>query len=153
MIRSRFSAIRSLTLLDMVQEGEPYAFVCYGNGDNYRWWHRFLKIGFRHCFVIYWDGQMWMRLEKLYGCFTAVSMVYLDGFFVGRFNLESYFVDSGYTVQVLDLSKRYSDKVRVKHLLAPNTCVEFVKDFAGIRNAFVNTPFQLFSFIEGDKHG
>lgn len=145
---SQSRPIRSLSIINQVTEGGPHTFICYSDGDIKTWWSPFLKDGFKHCFLIHWDGQMWFRLEKCYGCFEVVPMLWIDRLFVGKFNLEPYYERLGYTVQVVNLDEREPEKLRVPQLFAPNTCVEFIKDFLGISAYFVNTPYQLFKHLE-----
>ncbi|CAL9954716.1 hypothetical protein VPHD456G2_0002 [Vibrio phage D456 g2] len=145
--------IRALSILDQVTEGEPHTFICYANGDSDRWWYKHAQDGFHHCFIIHWDGQMWLRIERLYGYFYVSPLLWIDKLFVGRFNLEPYFRCLGYTVQVVSLERRQVKKNRVWQILAPHSCVEFVKDFLGISAYFVITPYQLFKHLERLSHG
>ncbi|BAV81145.1 hypothetical protein [Vibrio phage CKB-S2] len=148
MTRSRHRPINELTILDLVEEGEPHTFICYSDGDQVHWYSRFLQDGFKHCFVIHWDGQMWFRIEKLFGCFEVAPLVIIDGLAVGRLNIERYYRYLGFTIQVVDLHRREPERMRVKQLFSPNTCVEFIKDFLGISAYFVNTPYQLYRYLE-----
>lgn len=145
--------IRALSIINQVEHGKPHTFVCYSDGDAPKWWTPFLKSGYKHCFLVHWDGELWLRIEKHYGCMTVSPILWIDRLFVGTFNLEPYFEKLGFIVQVVDLGDRKPDKLRVKPLFAPNTCVESVKDFLGISAYFVNTPYQLFKYLEGRKHG
>lgn len=147
--RNKYRPIRALSIIDQVEEGKEFTFICYSDGDIKSWWTPFLKAGFRHCFIIHWNGQLWQKLEKSYGCFEASPMLWIDKLFIGTFNLEPYYRHLGYTVQVVDLKNRNPEQMRVKQLFAPNTCVEFVKDFLGLSAYFVNTPYQLYRHLEG----
>lgn len=145
--------IQSLSIIDQVEEGKPHTFICYSSGDSDRWWYKYAQDGFHHCFIIHWDGQMWFRIERLYGYFDVRPLVFVDRLFVGMFNLEPYFRCLGYTVQVVSLERRQVERNRVWQILAPHSCVEFVKDFLGISAYFVITPYQLFKYLKGKAHG
>lgn len=138
---------KSLSIADVVEEGKPYTFVVYNNGDKRYWWHRFLKPGFRHCFVVHFDGQVWMRIEKVFGFMEVQHIFDLDGFCVGRFNLKGYYSDMGYITQEVDIKRDSPENVRAKTLFAPSSCVEIVKEFIGVGGLAI-TPFQLYKQLE-----
>ena len=56
--------LRTLSLLDTVGF-DPYTFICYEEPEGLSWWQRFIKKGFRHCFIIHWKGDSWMSLTEL----------------------------------------------------------------------------------------
>lgn len=139
--------VKSLSLLDTVDE--PIALVCYTNSDNRHWFQLGMKDGFEHCFIVYWNGYMWLRLEKLFGYHYAEPILHLDGYILNNENIKSYFESKGYVCQTVDLSKR-SDKLRCKHVFTLYNCVEYIKDFLGVSAWYVKTPYQLYKWI--DKH-
>ena len=103
------------------------------------WWLRFLKKGFRHCYLLFplAEGRVWLEVNP----FSNRTLFRLHRY--GRaFNLAA--------------SLRGKTVVRGKIAPAPLkcaplgffTCVEFVKRTLGIHSFFIITPWQLFKKIK-----
>ena len=151
MFRDRLlKPLRSLSILDTVSEGHPTAFICYmARKSKHHWYQKFLHKDYAHCFIIYWDGFMWMKLERLHGYSYVTPLLHVDGYILKNENLKPYFESLGYLCQNVDLSKRQSS-MRCPEVICINTCVEYIKDFLGISARLVITPYQLFKYVE--KH-
>ncbi|MCT4574810.1 MAG: hypothetical protein OIF36_04475 [Alphaproteobacteria bacterium] len=98
---------------------------------------KFLKSGFKHCFVILNDGDNWITYDPM-SSFTDI-MVHKTPI---SFDLPGWFAKRG-------------DKVirtfKVKHNnvvpLSFYTCVESVKRILGINKVFILTPYQLYKYL------
>lgn len=100
------------------------------------WICRFLQPGFRHCYVLYHDGNTWVSLDP-----TANYLdVSVHGHLAADFDLPNWLRSHGHTVIPARMSR--GDK-RPFHF-APFTCVETVKRFLGLRCRWTLTPFQLY---------
>ncbi len=150
MLRDRVSKhLKTLSILDTMEKGKESAIICYGLSDrkNMHWYQKYMKEGFEHCFILYWDGFMWYRLEKLYGYHMVKSILHLDGYILHEENIKSYFESLGYVCQNVDLSMR-QESLRCKQVITFYNCVEYVKDFLGIGKWNLFTPYQLFKYVE-----
>lgn len=146
------SAISSISLLDTMESGVESAFICYGLSDrkDMHWYQKYMKEGFEHCFIVYWDGYTWTKLEKLYGYHYVKPIYQLNGYpLLANENIKSYFESLGYVCQNVDLSMR-QESLRCKQVVTFYNCVEYVKDFLGISQWNLFTPYQLFKYVE--KH-
>ena len=105
-------------------------------------WLRYLKSGFRHCFVAVDGSGCWVVYNPL--CHqTEISLV--DG--IGLDALEQFFLERGYTV--VRTSTRQAETV-----VAPiglYSCVEAVKRVLGIHNGWVVTPYQLYAHLTSNR--
>ena len=112
----------------------PYAYVAFG-GRRTRWWMRFLKRGFYHCFLILGNGREWILIDPL--------VHFTDVIVLCRTPIGRVLRDKGYRI------------VRTTPVVPPVThtqlrlltCVEVVKRFLGINQPFIWTPYQLFKFL------
>ncbi len=105
------------------------------------WWLKFLRRGFRHCFIILRFADVWISLDPLAHKTEIMRIDLPDGFDLRRW-LES----QG------DLVLRFSGKSPELKPLWPCffTCVEAVKRTLGVRNPFILTPWQLYRFLKTD---
>lgn len=106
------------------------------------WLCRYLQSGFRHCYVLYHDGNTWVSLDP-----TANYLdVSVHGHLSADFDLPNWLRSHGYTV--IPARLRRGDK-RPFHP-APFTCVEMAKRFLGLRSWRTVTPFQLYKRLMAD---
>jgi len=101
-------------------------------GDRGRWWSRFLHTKIRHCFIIEPSLGKYIVYEKD----ADKMMVY---------NVEHINDIIGPT----DITVSYMKEIQTQPLLMLNTCVGYTKQFLGIRNPFIWTPYQLYKHIKG----
>lgn len=108
---------------------------CGGSGV---WWLRFLKRGYRHCFLVLDDGEHRLVLDPL----SHVTEVALHPA-ASTPDPAAFYREQGHAVVETFL--------RAPPLRAlpwrPFTCVEAVKRVLGIHAGGVLTPWQLFRFL------
>lgn len=108
------------------------------SGQVSRWWLRFLKKGFRHCFITLGNGQNWLTIDPMLHKIEVVIQPV-----AGDFDLEKWYLEQGYQVLKTNLSA-------VQLTPAPLglfTCVEVVKRIIGIHNFRIITPYSLYKFL------
>lgn len=105
--------------------------------DTDIWWLRFLKRGYRHCFVIINDGYNWITYDPT-SAWTELKVQKTPI----TFDLPKWFSEQGNIIIKTLIQKRYK--------LAPisfYTCVESIKRVLGIHNFFIFTPYQLHKYL------
>lgn len=102
---------------------------------------RWLKPGFRHCFIAIEIGTCWVIIDPLKGR-IAVDLLPQD---VG---LDPASVYAGLGHRVLRCKAQEAEPSPKMPLLSPLTCVNVVKRLLGVRAFWVQTPFQLFAHLE-----
>ncbi|SCA55383.1 conserved hypothetical protein [Candidatus Terasakiella magnetica] len=117
------------------------ALIVYSDNTGV-WWLRFLRAGFRHCFIILETDRGTIWVDPLS---NNLTLKILEGYELA--GLIRWYRDMGMHVQSVCL-----DDNKVKSFpWAPMTCVEVVKRLVGIRNPFIITPYQLYLSIKGTK--
>ncbi len=110
------------------------AFVVFtGQAD---WpWLRWLKPGFRHCFVLLNDGTHWISVDPLLNHMDVqVHNAPVD------FDLPAWLRSRGHKVVAAPVRR---ERMKPAPFL-PFTCVETVKRVLGIHDMRVLTPWQLY---------
>jgi len=108
-------------------------------------WLKFLKSGFRHCFVLLHDGQGWISIDPLSAYMEVQSYPHLGA----RYDLPQWLVGQGYHVVRADINTRHKKSAPAMVF----TCVEAIKRILGIHRRFIVTPWQLYRFLEKqNKH-
>ncbi len=115
-------------------EGVLRAFVVFtGQAD---WpWLRWLKPGFRHCFVLLNDGMHWISVDPLLNHMEVQVHNTPAGF-----DLPGWLRSRGHRVVAAPVSRL---RMRPAPFL-PFTCVETAKRILGIHDLRVLTPWQLY---------
>ncbi|PZO79297.1 MAG: hypothetical protein DI626_11610 [Micavibrio aeruginosavorus] len=124
-------------LLTNIKEGQR-AWVVF-SGQTEISWLRFLKPGFRHCYVLINDGERWMSVDPL-SHLTDISVhhhVPVD------FDLPGWLAARGNRVVKAPLRR---DVTRPAPFMI-FTCVEAVKRVLGIHCRKVVTPWQLYRHL------
>lgn len=99
-------------------------------------WLRCLRPGFRHCFVVFGNGRLWLTLDPL-SCWTDVRIQPIGG----GFDLPAWYRAQGMiTIPVTLVRHQPSTSAP----WGPFTCVEAVKRVVGLRDRRVLTPYQLY---------
>lgn len=99
---------------------------------------RWLKPGFRHCFVALNDGRHWITVDPLaHQVEVAVQAV------PAEFDIAAHYAAAGMTVVTAPV--RAAPR-RIAPVM-PFTCVETVKRILGIHDRRVLTPWQLYRHI------
>jgi len=107
------------------------------------WWLRFLKKGFRHCFLCINDGERWMALDPL-AHRMEIGILSING----DFDLKEWLEGKGFTVVAAQMEGEATKPAPVM----PYSCVEAVKRVLGIRGRRIITPWGLYRFLR-EKEG
>lgn len=99
---------------------------------------KFLKSGFRHCFVLLNDGQNWISVDPM-SHYTEVIVHDLQS----EFQLPEWLKKLGYTI----VSARVNHQASKPAPFGLFSCVEAVKRVLGIHAFGVMTPWQLYSYL------
>jgi hypothetical protein len=118
------------------------ALVVFGDNTGL-WWLRFLRPGFRHCFVVVETSSDWVVIDPLSHC-LEVSVVPLSS--VPDFRLAC--VKAGLRVVDVEIER----PLRKAMPIGPFSCVECAKRVIGLKNRFVMTPWQLYEQIAKNKN-
>ena len=99
---------------------------------------RFLKHGFRHCYVLLHDGKHWIACDPLAHIqeITVPQVPY-------NFDLPNWLSEQGQTV--LPVKKKQAPKRPAPLMFF--TCVESVKRSLGIHKRSILTPWQLYKYL------
>lgn len=120
-----------------------YAWVIFQN-QNSLWWLRFLRRGFRHCYILIpLEENSFLELNPG----SNQLFVTLHRFGAG-YDYPAYLSScSGVKVCAVSINEA------PLHCApwAPFTCVEFVKRFLGIHDFKVITPYQLYKKIKNSR--
>jgi|APTNR8051073442_1049403.scaffolds.fasta_scaffold04486_9 hypothetical protein len=130
-----------------VREGERLpgmALVVFTTETGIRWL-RWLRKGFRHCFVLIQDQEdAWIVYDPL--CNISVLSV--------LHNISEQQITSWYRECGLHVARTF-----IRHnppstfLLRPFTCVEAVKRVLGLHDRWIITPWQLYHYLERARNG
>ncbi|WP_135079869.1 hypothetical protein [Terasakiella sp. SH-1] len=117
------------------------ALVVYSDNSGL-WWLRFLRPGFRHCFIILETdrGHVWVDPMSHHLTIKVLEGYELTG-------LISWYHEMGMRVQSVEIAQERAQAFP----WAPMSCVEVVKRLLGIRDCFVQTPWQLYQYIKRTK--
>lgn len=118
---------------------EQEAWVVFSGQTDIRWL-RWLKPGFRHCYVLLNDGQRWTSLDPL----SHVTEVSVHHHLPISFNLPAWLEARGNTVVKTFLCRDIFTPAPFMLF----TCVEAVKRVLGVHRRGVLTPWQLYQFLK-----
>ncbi len=99
---------------------------------------KFLKRGFRHCFLFFGDEFQTFVLDPV------SNKIELSLLPFGVEKTKKMFEQK--QISVIKVCKNYKPKMKVKTGIF--TCVEVVKRVLGISNFFILTPFRLYCFLQ-----
>ncbi len=120
--------------------------VVFSGETDIQWLRRFLKPGFRHCFVLLRDGGRWISFDPLAN-YTEITCY---GHLPESFDLPQWLESRGLTVLSASMERCAS---RCAPLM-PFTCVEAVKRLLGLHRRLILTPWQLYRFLsKGENNG
>lgn len=145
---------RSL-LNNTIPHGTQKTYVVFNDGDkeNPRWFTKYLKKGFKHCCVYHYDGYQWLKIEKNYQHTSVEILAYINDkpTKIGQDILEHL---DGIVVEVdrESLIKSLNGKLRCFPFVLLN-CSEYIKDFLGVSDYFIFTPYQLYKHLEELNNG
>jgi len=102
-------------------------------------WLRWLKPGFRHCYLLLNDGQRWMSFDPL----SHVTEIATHHHVSADFDLPHWLSARGNRV----VPARIDRAVTKPAPFMLFTCVEAVKRVLGIHHRTILTPWQLYQFL------
>ena len=127
---------------DTIEAYRPHTTVVFFGGNKTHWWTRFLKKGYYHCFIAMDIGcDKWGLIDPIMN-YTDFIVVQNDKYFIKNL------ADKGYTYAIMKQKFVWDRK---KWHIRPFTCVEVVKNFLGISNPFIFTPYQLYKYIKKEE--
>lgn len=106
--------------------------------DTDLWWLKWLKRGFRHCFVVMRLGGQWVAIDPMaHHLQITVPQLPTD------FDLKNWFCAQG-----LRVIERHPEPELLR-CYPPIflSCVELVKRILGLRKPFILTPAQLYRYL------
>lgn len=101
---------------------------------------RFLKPGFRHCFVVVRKGDYWIVVDG------GVGVPQIEVVGPADFDFATYCRDQGFTVME---TEQRNTVPRSPFALA--NCVGFTKGILCIRAPFAITPYRLYKYLRSGK--
>lgn len=104
---------------------------------------KFLKSGFRHCFVAFQKNDQWIICDSLK---RYIEFTVIDPHF--NFNLGKFYYNQGYKV-----FSGYISHTKKLGWIPPEllTCVTVAKRIIGIRSFLTFTPWQLYCLLNSMK--
>ncbi|MCD8520259.1 MAG: hypothetical protein LRY57_03005 [Alphaproteobacteria bacterium] len=102
-------------------------------------WLRWLKPGFRHCFVLLNDGRQWLSLDPL----SNHMEVQVYNHLATSFDLPGWLRKRGHKVVKAPVNRSHHRPAPVMFF----TCVEAVKRVLGLHKAGIVTPWQLYRHL------
>ncbi|MBR7159293.1 MAG: hypothetical protein IKD08_06455 [Alphaproteobacteria bacterium] len=114
--------------------------VIFG-GRSDIWWLRFLKKGFKHCFVVLFDNKKGIGVLVDPLCSrTVVDVSFLEN----TDFLRDFFEANGYTVVETFIRSPNPRTVT----LGMFSCVQVVKRILGVHKKSIVTPYKLYRFLQ-----
>jgi hypothetical protein len=124
---------------------DPFSVLVVFADDGGCVWLRFLRRGFRHCFVLLRAGSVWLACEPL------KHRIELDVLALPpEFDLAAFYGAQGYRVLQ---GRRLPSRPRRPFAPAPLTCVTVVKRLLGVYAPWVWTPWQLYAHLTAPELG
>lgn len=108
-------------------------------------WLRWLRRGFRHCFVVVRAEPLWLACEPLK---DRIELDILD--LPCEFDLARFYGEQGHRVL---LGRHPPPGPRRRFAPAPLTCVTVVKRLLGIHAPWVWSPWQLYAHLSSPACG
>lgn len=149
----RIEGLRGLSLTDVMDAGIEKTYIVFCNTNEERWFNKYLKNGYQHCFILYYNGYNWFKLEHNYVGSDMMLITNLNGWVFNQCQNISRYYANLYNYSVLEVDRcgfldEGKEQQRSKFILTPDTCVEYVKDFCFIRKYWLLTPWQLYKYIK-----
>jgi len=102
-------------------------------------WLKWLKPGFRHCFILLNDGQRWVTIDPL----SPYTDILVHHHVPADFDLPSWLEQRDLKIIPAHIDKDH--KKPAPFMLF--TCVEAVKRILGIHKRLILTPWQLYCHL------
>ncbi len=128
----------------MTQENNPdqKAFVVFTGQTDWPWL-RWLKPGYRHCFVLIHDGAHWLSIDPMLN-HTEVQVHNVPA----DFDMAGWLKDRGHRVVRAQLCRAHQRPAPFMMF----TCVEAVKRVLGLHDWRIITPWQLYRALMAPSH-
>jgi hypothetical protein len=107
-------------------------------------WLKFLKPGFRHCFVLLNDGEKWTSLDPL----SHHTEIVVHHHLPPTFDMPRWLESRGHRVVRTALTRGHTKPAPWMMF----TCVEAVKRVLGLHRRFIVTPWQLYCHLSARKN-
>jgi hypothetical protein len=120
-------------MMDETPPNNHEAYVVFTGKTEIRWL-RFLRKGFRHCFVLLNDGHHWVSVDPL-SSYTDILVHHVPA----DFDFPAWMKKRGYQVVKAKPARPLKSSP-----IGIFSCVEAVKRILGIQNRFIITPWQLY---------
>lgn len=122
------------------------AWVIFENGNDITLLRRVLKDGYKHCWILLWDGRQWITVDSLSSHIEV--MTYND--IMDGLDLPMWLKDRYTAVVEIPLRRDGEKELYIRWL----SCVEIAKHYLGIKAFGVITPYQLYKHLlrNGGKH-
>jgi hypothetical protein len=104
---------------------------------------RFLKPGFRHCFVALQNRDRWIICDSLK---NYIELFSIDT--PSSFNLGKFYCKSGHRVIQGFLDDTLKSDIVIPEIF---TCVAVAKRIIGVRSSWTVTPWQLYRLLRSRK--
>jgi hypothetical protein len=107
-------------------------------------WLRMLRPGFRHCYVLLFEGGRWISVDPM----LSRMEIHVHNHLPADFDLPGWLESRGQrtVLAFIDHSSARPAPWR------PFTCVEAVKRILGLHAGFVLTPWQLYRHLTQPEH-
>lgn len=125
-------------LLSSISEDQK-AWVVF-SGQTEIPWLKFLKPGFRHCYVLLNDGERWTSIDPL----SNVTEISVHHHVQSDFDLPGWLRSRGNHVVAAPIHRDITKPAPFMIF----TCVEAVKRILGIHRRRVMTPWQLYRHLK-----
>lgn len=114
----------------------PKAYIIFENNITI-WWLRFLKKGFRHCYLLLCVGEdIWLEINP-----TSNQIIFSIHQSIPNWDyIDNLCSDRSKIVLSVPLKEPPMSTAPIGFF----TCVEFTKRCLGIQNFFIITPYQLY---------
>ncbi len=108
------------------------------SADTDLWYLKFLKKGFRHCFLFCGDEYQTFIIDPVCNKIEVSIVPCGVNYVIKLLTLQN--------VLSVKVVKKYTPKFHLR--LGIFTCVEVVKRILGISNIFIITPFRLYKYLQ-----
>jgi len=125
-------------LFTTINEGQN-AWVVF-SGQTEISWLKFLKPGFRHCYVLLHDGERWTSIDPL----SHVTEISVHHHVPADFDLPGWLLSRGNRVVRAPMNRDITKAAPFMLF----TCVEAVKRVLGIHRRGIVTPWQLYRHLK-----
>lgn len=110
------------------------------SGQTDVFWLKFLRRGFRHCFVLIHDGTGWVTVDPM----LHYMEIKVHHQVAASFDLPRWLCAQGHIVMPAPVHRGAGKPAPV----ALFSCVEAVKRFLGLHHRFIFTPWQLYRYLQ-----